>query len=270
MKNEYLRPFAGLDGKQPLSIVLSGITYPDASYYIKRTRADLCVIEYVTDGEGVVIVDGEHHRVCKDTVYLLPQGKRHEYYADSKRPFTKIFMNVQGSLCEQLLVAFGLTGKYFFDGTGLKPIFERAAAAIRSDLGEAELQALLQGVFVEILSRLSVALGETKYSEEALKMRWYLDLHAERIVPAKELSGVIFRSPDYCLKLFRREFGTTPYAYQLTRKMEMARLLLRDTAMPVGEIAERLGYTDLHYFSNLFYKKCGCRPTDYRKGKGEG
>ncbi|MBQ2390296.1 MAG: AraC family transcriptional regulator, partial [Clostridia bacterium] len=31
------------------------------------------------------------------------------------------------------------------------------------------------------------------------------------------------------------------------------------------EIAEKLGYNDIHYFSNLFQKKCGYRPSSYRK-----
>ena len=95
----------------------------------------------------------------------------------------------------------------------------------------------------------------------------YLDSHQERIVSADELAKNIFRSKDYCLKLFRREFHITPYAYQIERKMETAKSLLADTHISIGDIAEKLGYSDIHYFSNLFQKKCGCRPSEYRKSR---
>ena len=127
------------------------------------------------------------------------------------------------------------------------------------------MQSALQGVFLEIIARLSLAQTDAMHSEEALKIKSYLDLNLSRLVNAKELAGVVFRSPDYCLKLFLREFGITPYSYQISRKMQVAKSLLRDTNMSIEEIAESLGYSDAHYFSNLFLQKCGSRPTSYRK-----
>ena len=132
-------------------------------------------------------------------------------------------------------------------------------------LPENEIQAALQGLFVEILARLSYAQAESGYSDEAVKLQNFLNANLDRIVSTKELAAEIYRSPDYCQKLFRREFGVTPYAYQLDRKMQIAKALLTDTTRSVGEIAESLGYSDLHYFSNLFMEKCGCRPLRYRK-----
>ena len=265
--NEYLKSFADPDKKMPFYITLAGITYPDPSYHITRTHADISVIEYVTDGDGYVILDGETHHVCRDMIYFLPQGKRHNYYSDSENPFTKIFLNISGDFCKHLVLAYGLSGKNFFDGNGLKPAFERIISVICSDISDSDMQAALQGIFVEIISRLSVAMRETKHSDEALKLKSYLDSNHERLVSTKELSKIIFRSQDYCQKLFSREFDLTPYAYQLERKMQTAKSLLADTQMSVGEIAEKLGYSDIHYFSNLFYKKCGCRPLSYRKSR---
>lgn len=265
--DEYLKCFADLDKEMPFYITLAGITYPDPTYHITRTRADISVIEYVTDGDGYVILDGKTHHVCRDMIYFLPQGKRHNYYSDSKNPFTKIFLNVSGDFCERLVFAYGLSGKCFFDGNGLKPTFEKIVSVIRSDMPDGDVQAILQGIFIEIISRLSVAMRETKHSDEALKLKNFIDSNPERIVSSNELSKIIFRSQDYCQKLFSREFNTTPYAYQLERKMQTAKSLLADTNLSVGEIAEKLGYSDIHYFSNLFYKKCGCRPSIYRKSR---
>ena len=266
--NEYLKSFLGLGEAEPLHIELSGMTYPDPTYSILRQKSSLTVIEYVLDGEGYVVIDNKPHLVKKDTVYLLPAGEYHYYYADKKNPYKKLFLNVKGSLCQHLLLSYGLSGQYFFDGRSVRGSFDRIEQLIRSDIPLDEVQARLNGLFLEVISMLSLNLLTQRHSNDALKLKKYIDENLDRQVSADELSCQIFRSPDYCLKLFGREFGVTPYAYQLDQKMSIARSLLSGTKLSIGEIAARLGYSDVHYFSNLFCRKCGARPTAYRKRIG--
>ena len=266
---EDLRVFFSTSQLQPLFVSLAGKTNPNPNYVIRREMSGIFVLELVTDGVGYVLINGEMVKVKKGDVYLLYQGARHYYYADKEEPFTKIFLNVTGRMCESLIDSYGLRGKHIFDGGSLFPIFERIPEIIHSELRENEMQAALDGVLVEILTRLALAESEAHYSEEALKMKEYLDENIHRLVSAKELSRTVFRSPDYCQKLFKREFDVTPYAYQINRKIELAKYFLAKTEMSIGEIAESLGYVDLHYFSNLFYQKCGVRPSSYRKTEAE-
>ncbi len=264
---ELVRPFARFDDKIPFHISLAGITYPDENYRIVRACADVAVIEFVASGSGYVVFGGERRRVGAGNVYFLPQGERHEYYSDPDDPFYKIFLNIGGTLCEYLTMVYGLAGKRIFFCPELENVFLKIPDVINSGVGESEMQSALQGIFVETVSRLSDAASKKKYDAEALRLKSYLDSHTDRIVSQKELAREIFRSPDYCQKLFLREFGITPYAYQLEQKMETARTLLANTNRSVGEIAEGLGYGDIHYFSNLFLKKCGCRPLAYRNSR---
>ena len=67
------------------------------------------------------------------------------------------------------------------------------------------------------------------------------------------------------IKLFRREFGETPHAYLLRRKVEMAKGLLFGTHMSVAQVAAAVGYDDPHYFSNTFKKHTGVSPAQFRK-----
>jgi len=41
--------------------------------------------------------------------------------------------------------------------------------------------------------------------------------------------------------------------------------LLAGTTLPVGEIANRLGFQSVYYFSELFKRRMACSPTAYRK-----
>lgn len=263
--SEYLKSFVLDIAKTPLYITLAGVTYPDPNYRIIRKNSAVSVIEYVMDGEGYVTVDGKTRHVCKDMIYFLHCGENHSYYADPNKPFTKIFLNVSGEMSDYIIMALGLSEKNFFDGQNLRYVFEKIIPVLSSDMPEFEMQASLIGIFMEIISRLSVLSAETGHCDEAVILKNYLDSNTGRTVSSSELCKLIFRSPDYCQKLFFREFNITPYAYQIEQKIRTAKILLAGTNMSVGEIAEKVGYEDIHYFSNLFRKKCGCSPSYYRK-----
>lgn len=265
--NEDLKIFSSPKDDIPYYISLAGITFEDPTYHITRSQSEVSVIEYIVDGLGSIQYKGILQQVHKDQIYFLDQGERHDYWADINAPFTKIFMNISGIYCKRLRDAYGLAGKTIFSGIGLKSLFEQILQIIHSQMSELEMQTALQGIFMQILFKLSCTQAEAESDAEAVKLKTYLNNHLDRIVPSTELASVIYRSPDYCVKLFRREFGVTPYAYQLDHKMHIAQVLLTDTVMSVSQISESLGYSDMHYFSNLFKKKCGCRPLQFRKNK---
>ena len=123
----------------------------------------------------------------------------------------------------------------------------------------------MAAMFTEVVTRLGISAVRSSLSPEAAELRDYITANTDRILSNQELAARIYRSPDYCVKLFNREFGITPYQYQLNEKMRIARRLLRSTMLPVSEIAAMLGYRDISYFSALFREKNGTSPGKYRK-----
>lgn len=262
---ELLHVFMPEVRRTPFYISLAGETFADASYRVFREASPVAVIEYIVKGSGFVEIEGKIHEVGEGTIYFLPAGGSQHYFADKENPFHKIFMNIAGKMCTYLPGLYRLEGKYIFEGKDLKGLFEKVLDILNSDMTEEVMQSALQGLLIQILSRLCFSNSQKEQNNEAFLLKNYIDRNLNRQVSGKELAKVIFRSPDYCQKLFKKEYGITPYAYQLERKMTRAKMLLSNTQMSVGEIGASLGYTDLHYFSNIFEEKCGMRPTAYRK-----
>jgi AraC-like DNA-binding protein len=63
---------------------------------------------------------------------------------------------------------------------------------------------------------------------------------------------------------FRRTFGLSPHAYLLTRRLERAAALLRNTDRSVGEICLDVGLQGLGSFTTSFKRTYGKTPTEYR------
>ena len=72
-------------------------------------------------------------------------------------------------------------------------------------------------------------------------------------------------SPSHFSRSFKRAFGETPHQYLLTRRIERAAHLLRDTDLPVGEISEAVGWQSLGSFSTTFKRVKGHTPSGYRR-----
>jgi AraC-like DNA-binding protein len=63
---------------------------------------------------------------------------------------------------------------------------------------------------------------------------------------------------------FRRAFGESPHAYLLTRRLERAAALLRDTDNSVAEICLAVGLQGIGSFTTSFKRAFGRTPTEYR------
>jgi AraC-like DNA-binding protein len=63
---------------------------------------------------------------------------------------------------------------------------------------------------------------------------------------------------------FRRAFGEPPHTYLLTRRLERAAALLRNTDRSVTEICFAVGLRSLGSFTTSFARTYGMTPTAYR------
>jgi AraC-like DNA-binding protein len=71
-------------------------------------------------------------------------------------------------------------------------------------------------------------------------------------------------SPSHFSRRFKAAFGETPYRYVLTRRIERAQELLRNTDLAVTDICLEVGFASLGSFSSAFTRVAGTTPTAYR------
>src|SRR3954447_22965657 len=63
---------------------------------------------------------------------------------------------------------------------------------------------------------------------------------------------------------FRRTFGESPYVYLLTRRLERAAALLRNTDHSIAEVCLEVGLQGVGSFTTSFKRMYGVTPTAYR------
>ena len=251
----------------PFSVELAGISYCDGSYRCMRHNSEICVIEYIVSGSGKVTCEGKTFYPKVGDVYLLPVGSEHSYSSSADDPWVKIFMNIYGKLTGKLLSSYGLGETYYFENAPVGDLFKEACEKARAMEGRVTRGGNdgLSLIFHKIIMHLAEHQRAGKDESEMKRVREYIDANIYTKISISKAAELIYRSKDYIIKSFVREYGKTPYEYALERKMDAACELLRSTRLPISVIAEKLGYSDQHYFSNLFKKRIGKSPSEYRR-----
>jgi len=102
---------------------------------------------------------------------------------------------------------------------------------------------------------------------------------ARHIARAKDLADAQFAEPltvddlaeaaglsrAHFSREFRRAYGESPYTYLLTRRLERAAAMLRNTDRTVTEICFAVGLSSLGSFTTTFTRTYGMSPTAYRE-----
>lgn len=246
----------------PFYCHLCGISYCDGEYLISRENADIYCIEYIISGTGTVKTKGKTFYPKKGDVYMLMKGEDHLYYSDKKDPWTKIWFNISGVLADKLIRIYNPAGETLIENTQVYDDFaEFVEIAKDKSLAPEEIMNKCSLVFHRIL----IKLQRIKPKTEGERVRDYIDAHICDPIKNEELAAVIYRSCSQTIRIFKKEYGITPYKYILNGKIETAKMMLINTNMPIKEIAFELSFADEHYFSNMFKKLTGLSPKNYRE-----
>jgi transcriptional regulator GlxA family with amidase domain len=97
-----------------------------------------------------------------------------------------------------------------------------------------------------------------------LRAKDRMDAASHEEWPVRRLAEVSGASEAHFARAFKQAFGVPPHRYLLTRRIERAMALLRDTDLSITEIAFQTGWNSLGTFGRTFRDITGENPTAIR------
>ena len=135
-----------------------------------------------------------------------------------------------------------------------KPVFEEACEVVRMHMERT----------MEILFELSASSSER---QARLAIDYIQKNYMDSTLSLNSICSYLNISTSYFSTIFKEETGETFTEVLIRTRMEKAKELLEKTTMKNYEIAEKVGFSDPHYFGISFKKMTGCTPTEYAREK---
>lgn len=262
---------------------------------------DFIEISYVASGAGIHILGNRTYEVCKGDLFLINYHVPHEFRSPDSpaAPPLKIYNCVfKPDFIDVGLIDYrdfsdvvhSLSFRSIFslefddvndlkilggENADLEAIYQKMLAEFTgredgyADLLRVYLIELLIKIFRSLRKSRRIEAGAESYHARLIeKSIQYLKANVSGSVKLTDLASQAFLSPTYFCRLFKEYTGITLSEYIQKLKIEEACHLLRHTDDKIIEIAAQIGYKDLKYFNQLFKKRMGLTPSDYRKKQG--
>ncbi len=223
-------------------------------------------IFFVTSGTLELVTEGGA-TVYERTAVIIPPRLKH-------------YTVPKGEGCFCLLFTTEKRIPFLPEGICALPLTEDAVFYIRkmaqkteeeSPQSQREAELLTALLFSELMGDLAsdgqaapMQKGAAKHINE---IEQYVNAHIYQKVTLSAVAKAVFLSPRQVSRIVAAEYGCTLPQLVNAKKLDAAQMLLCNTCMSVSEIAAKVAPGAENYFYQLFKKRFGVSPLQYRKKK---
>ncbi len=246
-------------------------------------KHDFPEILYISKGRLIIVVDGVEQEMNEGQLVIYAPNAFHtsiqnynskgailSFKTDSQSLF-KLYNRVI-TLTPEQRGAFMQLFNEGLDCFKVRSLEERAAGkrgmVPKETVGEYTLQKLkkqLELFLAELLEHREKP-QKSKSDREFYTVIKYFEAHIGESLNLETVANDCFMSVSKLKLLFREKCDGGPIDYFIKMKIDKAKELIEEGRLNFTEIADRLGFCTLHYFSRTFKKHTGVSPSDYSKG----
>lgn len=230
---------------------------------------------FVLDGHGIVNVAGEEREIARGDILVYNAGAVHYEQSAPEDPMELRCIAYNRLKITDLPENWLLPPDYGFlfpSGGMYKTFCDCFENLIReferkdrfyTEIVQNEARTLLMHLFrlINETGNIAPLLNKSYILELAVT---YIDKHYADSLLLDDIAKACYTDKYYLSHLFSRVQGMSVGKYILQKRIEEAKRLLKETAMPVKEVAETAGFGDAGYFCRVFKRECGCTPLSYR------
>ncbi len=248
---------------------LGVVTYPPRGAYGPRVQRDYQLVVLLT-GDLIIRIDGQPHHLAPGRVALLRPGHEElfQFAAEEESCHSWVALQRPGLAAADL----GRLDRAPF----ALPISD--AMARLTDLAldlrggfpktGAVAAAVVEAAFLLYLTEADAAPDPATppppHPVVGL-VQEHIRRHLAQRLTLGDLANVVNLSPEYLVRVYSRQTGTTPMRYLWQQRTQQGIFLLRHTGLSVGEIARHTGFRTPYHFARLVRKLAGQSPTGVRR-----
>ena len=230
---------------------------------------------YITGGTGMFSDSDGSRVITPGTLILLRPGYWHTYRPNKDIGWTEYYIGFNGPTFRADV------DRFFKDRKG--PI-ELGLSATLVDLFEqalfyAERQCdqtmpMLQAIVIHMLSLINYNLATKNRNDDKVvlainSVKQHMANHLSEQIDIKTLASEMGMSYTWLRRMFRKNTGMAPAQYLQQLRIHSSMYFLRNSSLPVKNIALDCGFSTSEYFCTVFQEAVGMSPGAYRNAHAE-
>ena len=230
---------------------------------------NICIPEskfyYVIDGEIIVQTQQETLIAKAGDLILIPEKTTHSFFLSQSQYAKKYWCHFTArNKGEDFFSRFNMP-KMITIGQNeqVRTLLKNIIAPVNSPTSLLEQNASILSLCAFYLnkSKATESFSSTSIVDSA---KCYIKENLSSPLSLNDIANTVHLSPNYLVRKFHQETGTSPLKYVNALRIEKAKELLRDTTLSITDIMERVGILDASYFSRLFRSLTGYSPRAFR------
>ncbi|MCC2684150.1 MAG: AraC family transcriptional regulator [Paenibacillaceae bacterium] len=237
----------------------------------RKINHDLYIFQYTLSGEGRIRIGQTYYPLHPGTAFLVKAPGDHQYeLPQGSTHWESIYIALSGKeldvAWDQLTNRLGVTPHFHEESTLiylLKKIYRQAENKQITDGFQA---ASLAYQFLTELYRVANRRQESPvdWPDTVVKATEYIAAHYATIRSLDDIAAAVGLSRFHFNRLFHRTTGITPIQYLTKIRLDRAMEMLKNEALTLDEIADKVGLSTGNYLSRTFRKTIGMSPGQFR------
>ena len=236
-------------------------------------RKNAYVLHVILKGKGFFQINGNTYPLHANQAFLIAPNISTYYEADHDDPWEYLWVGFTGVRSFEYLANCGFTKEQYViqvpDTKPLKDCVDNMLAAheltFANDLvRNSELLkffAILIQNHGEKTKKPNYDYPGTIYVDHAID---YMTAHYKEPLRIQQLADYIGIDRSYLTSTFKKVKGISPQEFLINLRMDRAASLLKETSLPINEVASSVGYKDPLAFSKIFKQYYSTSPKNYR------
>ncbi len=229
-------------------------------------------ILFISEGGGVLEMRNNSYSIVPGTFFLVFPGVWHRYRPVLKNGWKEFFIGFDGEIIRDWCKKhFFIPDKPVYH-VGNRPeyinFYDLTIDYVKSE--KTGYQQLCAGNLFRMLSVLKTFKKQEQFAGKNIEkvveqVRCIMQQNLDKQLNFEQLAAQHYTSYSYFRKMFKEYTGFAPNQYHIHLKINRAKeLLLFTTDTSVKQIAYKLGFTSIPYFSRIFKEKTGVTPSEYK------
>ena len=228
-------------------------------------RKDFVELYWCIAGSGCFFLEGGKEEIMEpgDIFYRLPGELHHSEIR--KEPWEFRWLTFSGPLAESFFLSYGFPHRSLPAGICPQELYTRLENLMREPEEWNYREAV--AVIASILARAGGGRSARPHTREMVNEAKDLCVqnYQDPTFDINTLAAMMKTSRWTLRRLFRENLRITPSRFLIDMRMNYAIHLLKETHLPIAEIARRSGFTDPEYFYKAIRRYTGVQPSKLRQ-----